>query len=236
MIEYCGDRRVARRYLGYFLDGDYKEAIQIEYRYAPCGQYSLFDLYTCIRGQAYYLREEPCFWQAVADLFEQLPLSSTIVVPHQVVVSNKGTLQIAMLEEQWYLAPPPGGDVAYQLRLFVNDHCFETPSRPSGFPATDFSIAAETLRREIPDEWVVQVCYFCKYLVECERNGGTDDRHDLLYCFRDSFLGREEELERLLKTAYPTAQTRYTLLPQATPDMDALHSCSAFVYRETQLL
>lgn len=228
------DKRVARKLLGYFIDGDYKEVVQIEYRYAPCKQRAEFDLYTRIRGQEYDLTNYH-FFGTLADLLDQLPLTSAIVIPHHVVISRNDAEEITTLEE-WlypYEMRDTGGTVVYQLKLFVGDRCIETPKRKeSGYLVIDFLSAAELLRRELGSEIQLRICHFCKYLVDYEENGGSDGRHDLLYCLRDSFKDNPEAVDELIK-AYPSWRTRKPLVAKGTPDMDALHGCSAFVYRET---
>ncbi len=233
MDQLPGDRRVARQMLGYFIDGDYKEIVQIEYRYAPCKQRPEFDLLTRIQGKEYYFTAHH-FFSALADLLDQLPPTSVIVIPHRVVVLHNGAEEIAMLEE--WLSPyeirDTGGTVVYQLKLFLGNRCIETPKRHHGYLVIDFLSAAELLRRELGSEIQLRICHFCKYLVDYEENGGTDGRHDLLYCLRDSFKDDPEALDEIVKT-YSSWRSRKPLVAKGTPDMDALHSCSAFVYRET---
>jgi hypothetical protein len=110
----------------------------------------------------------------------------------------------------------------------IEDSCIETPQRTHGYLVVDFGSAAEHLRRSLGDEIQLKICYCCKYLIEYNDFGGTDYRHDQLYCFRDN----PETLDELMK-AYPILRNHQSLLTRGTPDMDALHSCEAFVYRET---
>jgi hypothetical protein len=155
------------------------------------------------------------------------------MIPHRIVALDKKVEKIVTLEEWLYPYEIRERDtVVYQLKLLMGDRCIETPKRHHGYLVSDFYSAAELLRGELDSEIYLRICYFCKYLVDYEENGGTDGRHDLLYCLRDSFRDNLEALEELLKT-YPTARSRGPLVAKGTPDMDALHSCSAFVYRET---
>jgi hypothetical protein len=229
-----GNKRVARRLLGYFIDGDYREVVQIEYRYSPCLDRPEFDLLTCIRGKEYFFTEYH-FFIALAELLDQLPLTSAIMIPHRIVVLRSNIEEIAMLEEWLYpYEIRDGGDtVVYQLKLDLGDRRIETPKRhESGYLEVAFDAAAERLRSELGSEIQLRVCHFCKYLVDYEENGGSDARHDLLYCLRDSFKDNPEAVDELLK-AHPSWRSRKPLVAGGTPDMDALHSCSAFVYRET---
>jgi len=226
------DRRVARRLLGYFIEGDYKEVVQIEYRYSPAEQRPEFEIYTRIRGQEYRFKAYHFFY-ALADLLDQLPMTSAIMIPHSIVISRNGVDEIATLEEWLYPYDLREKDrIVYQLKLFLSDRHIETPKRHHGYPVTAFGNAAELLRKELGSEVRLQICYFCRYLVDYEENGGTDDRHDLLYCMRDAFRSGPDALDEILK-AYPTARSRKPLIEKGTPDMDALHGCSAFEYRET---
>jgi hypothetical protein len=219
------DTRVARQLLGHFIDGDYKEIINIEYRYAFN---SNFALYTRIHGHEYQITDHK-FFGALAELLDQLPITSAIMIPHQIIVLHNGSEEIARLEEWLYPFEEPTSTVVYQLKLFVSDGFVETPRYTDfGYAVTDFGSAAEYLRKLLGDETRPEICYYCKYLVEYNDFGGTDYRHDQLYCFRDS----PETLNELMKV-YPTLKGLESLLAQGTPDMDALHSCAAFTYRET---
>jgi hypothetical protein len=92
---------------------------------------------------------------------------------------------------------------------------------------TSFGAAAEELR-ELVAKLRLHICYFCKNLIEYNEYGGTDYRHDQLYCLRDS----PEILAKIMK-AYPKLKGYEQLLAQGIPDMDAIHSCSAFVYSKS---
>ncbi len=230
--ELSEDRRVARRLLGHFIDGDYKEIVQLEYRYDPCKEDREWNLFTRIRGQEYYLTAYK-FFGALAELLDQLPVTSAIVIPHREVILNRGTEEIATLEE--WLSPyeirPAGGIVVYQLKLLVGERSFETPKRSkNGYLVSDFGRAADLLRASLGSEIQLRICYFCRYLVEYE-DGGTDDRHDMYFCFRDVFPGKPEKVDELLAN-YPAWRSRGSWVKQGMADVDALHSCAAFTYRE----
>lgn len=220
------DNRVARRLLGHYINGDYKEIIQIEYRYAPKDGFSL---YTQIQGHEYQFSEHK-FFGVMAGLLDQLPISSSLVISHQVIVLKNDVEKIGMLEE-WlspYEGSKPTDTVVYQLKLLIEDDHFETSKyTTSGYARIDFGSVAEDLRNLLGIELKLKVCYFCKYLVEYNDFGGTDYRHDQLFCFRDS----PETLSKIMEV-YPTLGKHKSLLDRGTPDMDALHSCDAFTYRE----
>ncbi len=224
------DTRVARRYLGYFLDGDYKENIQLEYRYAQYPRNSEFNLYTRIQDRDYQITDFK-FFAALAELLDQLPITSAIVIPHRIMLLRNHSKEITTLEEWLYPFGnrEAGGTVVYQLKLLAGDTWIETPRYTEfGYEVTDFGQAAEALRKRLGGEIQPQICYFCKYLVEYNDFGGTDYRHDQLYCFRDS----PETLEELMMV-YPILRKHESLLIRGTPNMDALHSCPAFIYRGT---
>ncbi len=225
------DGRVARQFLGYFIEDEYKEIVQIEYRYTPGGG---FDLCTHIRGRDYRITEHK-FFSAMAELLDRLPLTSTLVISHQIVMAYPDSAEEKATLEEWLFpfgGEKPTGTVVYQLKLLAGGRRIETSRyTSSGYPVTDFGAAAEELRRNMGSDIRPKICYFCKYLIEYNDFGGTDYRHDQLYCFRDS----PETLVELMKM-HPdlrNLRTSESLLTQGTPDMDAVHSCSAFIYRDT---
>jgi len=108
----------------------------------------------------------------------------------------------------------------YKLRLALSKSPVETQRH------TTFGKAAEEFRRILGNELHLHVCYYCKFLVEYNEYGGTDYRHDQLYCLRDNSAYLDEIMQ-----AYPRLRGHEPLLSYGTPEMDALHSCSAFAYR-----
>ena len=225
------DSRVARQLLGYFVNGAYKGIVQIDYRYTRTAKSSVFDIYTRIQGRDYHVTRHS-FFGAIADLLDQLPVTSAVMIPHRIVILRNGKDEDTATLEEWlypYEDRGIGDTVVYQLKLLVGDSSIETPRRTEhGYLVTDFGNAAEHLRRLLGDAIRLKICYFCRYLIEYNDYGGTDYRHDQLYCFRDSL----DVLDELMKT-YPILRGRESLLARGTPDMDALHSCAAFTYRET---
>lgn len=226
------NNQIPRRYLGYFIDGDYKEPIQIEYRYAVGSE---FRFYTRIKSQDYRIADGK-FFGALAALLDKLPETSAIVLPHQVVALSDISEEIVILEEWLYPYKVRDSDtIVYQLKLLHNSQCIETPRyTDAGYAVTDFGSAAEMLRKRIGKGLQLKICYFCQYLIGEAFYGGTDYRHDQLYCMRDR-LEEFDELDKLLNTLPNPKSQRdeiLSLLMWCTSNMDALHSCSAFVYRE----
>jgi hypothetical protein len=222
------DKRVARKLLGYYVDGDHREIIQIEYRYSAGNGFTLF---TRIQNQDYSF-EDKKFFGAMSELLDRLPITSVIVIIHHVIVSHNGESEIVALEE--WLRPYKirnTGTVLYQLKFpFENDFIETEQYTEFGgfFGNHNYSSPAEELRARLGGDVHLRACYYCRYLVDYNDYGGTDYRHDQLYCFRDApeALGKFEETR-------PKQDGREQWLSQGTPDMDALHSCSAFVYRKT---
>ena len=197
----------------------YKESIYLEYRHAINGG---FTLYTRIRGYDYHVTDIKFFY-VLAKLLDQLPLTSAIVIPHQIGILHNNSEEAVTLEE--WLFPFGERDtntVVYQLKFMTGSRHIET-ARYEG----DFGAVSEDLRKRINGEFQLKVCYFCKYLVEYSDFGGTDYRHDQLYCFRDA----PQVLDKLMQL-YPVLRNHESLLKEGTPDMDAIHSCAAFTYRE----
>lgn len=221
------DLRVARYYLGYFVNDGYKELIQIEYRYAR--NYG-FDFYVNIRNKP-YITNACHFFGGLAKILDQLPPTSALVILHKIPIIRKSVEEIATLEE-WLFpfseAEKPTNTIVYQLKLFTEDGFYvETPKKTEhGYSVIDFGCAAEYLRRLIGEAIQIKICYFCFNLLEYNDNGGTDCRHDKLYCFRDS----PEVLNLILGSRLTSEEIEISLL-QGIADMSALHSCMAFVYR-----
>ncbi|MCP4124640.1 MAG: hypothetical protein GY751_23095 [Bacteroidetes bacterium] len=222
------DTSIARRILGNYMDGKYKESIEIEYRYTRYADRSEWVLYTSIVGKEYRITDGKYFG-AFATLLDQLPLTSVIMIPHQITISRNGVKEVVVLEE--WLFPfedrDAGNTVVYQLALPLGDNYYKTPKRLHGYLVIDFRTATECLRVQLGDGICLHLCYFCKFLIEYNDFGGTDYRHDQLYCFRDDL----EAFEQLL-TVYPILRDNESLLDHGLPDMNALHSCSAFEYRK----
>jgi hypothetical protein len=178
-------------------------------------------LYTHFQGSDHHVTDIK-FFGAVSRLLDRLPLTSAIVIPHRIIIVLKTGEEFTTLEEWLFPFEEPTGTVVYQLKLVAKNSIIETQQHYS------FGSAAEELRTLLKDDIQIKVCYFCKYLVEYNDFGGTDYRHDQLYCFRDS----PETLDPLMH-AYPRLRNHEDLLAHGTPDMDALHSCAAFTYRAT---
>lgn len=218
MEEQSDDRRVARNLQAYFIHNNEMNRIQIEYRYV----YKVgFDLLTTIQGKTFQFSELK-FFSVLSNLLDQLPQNSMLMIPHQVAIVNldEHTESTVTLEEWLYpYEEKDNGTVVYQLKLSFNGVSVETAL------STAFSVVVRDMQRRLGDKFQIKVCWFCKYLVEEIYYGGTDSRHDQLYCFRD----RPDLLTTVLNTS-PRLYARDPLLAKATPDMSALHSCSAFIY------
>jgi len=214
-MKFPTDNRVARHYSAWFVDRDYKELIEIEYRYHFQGQ---FDLQANIRGIEYRF-SDPVFFEALAQLLDNLPKSSSIGIMHHITLTDK---TFAILEEWVYPFKEPNSQtVVYQLRLIIDSKVIETEQQ------WDFGTAAEQLRGKLGHDPYPRICYFCKYLIDDNEHGGTDLRHDQLYCFRDA----PSILDQVMVVYPENLDNVRHLLSQGTADMDATHSCSAFTYR-----
>lgn len=208
--------QTARQLFGYYLTNNYKEFIQIEYRYAANVG---FDLFTRIQNRDYRFQSNK-FFDALSMLLDQLPNTSSIIIQHKVLLSHKKTSTIVALEEWLFPFEVKGsGTVVYKLKLLINRSNIETKKH------LDFGSAAEELRRQLAPHGQLSICYYCKYLVEYNEYGGTDYRHDQLYCFRDN-----AQTLNLLMKSYPKLSGCETLLSEGLPNVDSMHSCSAFVY------
>ncbi len=134
------DGRVARQFLGYFIEDEYKEIVQIEYRYTPGGG---FDLCTHIRGRDYRITEHK-FFSAMAELLDRLPLTSTLVISHQIVMAYPDSAEEKATLEEWLFpfgGEKPTGTVVYQLKLLAGGRRIETSRyTSSGSFVTGFAI------------------------------------------------------------------------------------------------
>lgn len=213
------DNRVGRYLFGKYQDGDYEEPMILEYRYL----YNKgFDISTHIKNKEYRPFGTK-FFDAMADLLDQVPLTASVTFWHSLFVAHKGIKKRVDLEEWLFPYDIRGtGTVLYKLRLPFDETYIETQRH------TSFGKAAEELRGQLGDDRHLLACYYCQYLVEYNEYGGTDYRHDQLYCFRDS----RETLAELMKS-YPKLYGKEQLLSHGTPDMDALHTCSTFAYRSS---
>jgi len=229
------DNRVARQLLGYVVSDLQREIVQIEYRYSQLSDRSQWDAVVCI-GNREFRWSEVKFFHILSNVLNELPDASYLVIPHNVLVSHDGILKIAVLEERlhpYYEDRTPGGEsggtVVYQLKLSLDDVYVETTaSTQFGFAVSDLGGAMEQLRRQLPERIQLRICYFCKYFIEYNDFGGTDDRHDQLYCFRDA-----PDVLKQLMTVYPVLRDHEYLLLQGIRDMDAFHSCPLFSYRNS---
>src|SRR6266536_269481 len=89
------DKRVARNLIAYFIDGDKKELIRLEYRYAhDVG----FDLYTQIQNKIYQFKE-PKFFYILSDLLDQLPATSSLMIPHHIIAVDNEAKETAITLE-----------------------------------------------------------------------------------------------------------------------------------------
>ena len=134
-------------------------------------------------------------------------------------------MKFALLEEWLYSYDIKNtGTVLYKLRLKVDDKIYETePSTDFGGTQGGTGGALVQLQNLTQNELEMPVCYFCDLLIEYNEFGGTDYRHDQLYCFR----GKAQLLDEINKV-YPHLYGQEDILQQATQHLSALHSCDAF--------
>jgi hypothetical protein len=229
------DNRVARQLFGDVLLHEGRETLQIEYRYQQYSDHSWWDVIARIGEQEFRISDFK-FFCAVAALLNQLPDDCCLVIPHRVLVSWGNAVQIASLEEWLYpyledrtRGGEAGGTVVYQLKLVMDNGTIQTSVLDQfGHKVIDIGSAMEQLRRQLSEDVRVQICYFCKYLIEYNDYGGTDYRHDQLYCFRDT----PDVLEQVMEV-YPILRNHEHLLLHGTNDMDSFHGCPSFSYRSS---
>jgi hypothetical protein len=209
------DKRVARNLSAYFIDEEMRELIQIEYRYEPGVG---FDLYTQIQNKIYQFKASRFFY-ILSDLLDQLPATSSLVIPHQIIgVDNEENETVITVEEKLYpFIEQDRQTVIYQLKVSINGLVIETSKNYS------FDTVADEIRKELEGKYRLKMCAFCKYLLQENYDGGTDYRHDQLYCFRDY----PDLLDELLLMSV-RSRWHSSLLSKAMSDVDAFHSCSAF--------
>jgi hypothetical protein len=220
------DRRVPRLLVGQFHNLDLNEPIQIEYRYVPNVG---FDLFTRIQNHDYSLSGAKYF-DVMSELLDQLPLSSKIVIQHWVMIHAAEKREIVGLEEHMYpYEVRNAATVVYQLKLTYQGTAYET-HRSTAFGGSGGTLGGvlEELRRIMGQDFVLGICYFCEKLIDINTFGGTDYRHDQLYCLRDTPQALAE-----IGRSYPKLRDQESLVSVGTRDMSALHGCSAFSYAGT---
>lgn len=218
------DDRVPRVLDGSFINDEYEEPIQIEYRYSS---QTGFDISTRIQNHGYYLSGQKYF-DVMSELLDQLPVSSKIIIRHSVMVYKMNKKEIVELEE--HLHPYKirnSATVVYQVKLFYDGIDYQThPTTEFGGTGGTRGGALEELRSLIDGKFILGVCYFCQYLVGHNPYGGTDYRHDQLYCFRDT-----PDVFRELEKRYPQTKELEELLSAGTANVSSLHGCSSFSYQ-----
>lgn len=118
------DNRVARQLLGYVVSDLQREIVQIEHRYSQLSDRSQWDAMVCI-GNREFRWNEVKFFHILSDVLNELPDGSYLVIPHNVLVSHDGILQIAMLEERlypYYEDRTPGGESGEPSSINSNSH------------------------------------------------------------------------------------------------------------------
>jgi hypothetical protein len=218
------DNRVPRLLIGHYIDNGYEELIQIEYRYAS---QTGFDISTRIQNHDYHLSGKKYF-DVISELLDKLPISCKIIIHHHLVMQTGDKKEIVELDE--HLHPYDvrnAATVLYQISLFYGGKIYET-NLSSGFGGTGGTRggALEELRNLIGNGFILNICYFCKYLIDVNKYGGTDYRHDQLYCLRDN-----PDVLTKIESLYPQLDDADDLLNIGTANMSALHSCSSFSYQ-----
>ena len=218
------DERVARLLVGLFINADYEEPIQIEYRY---DSRTGFNIFTRIQNRDYYLSGNRYF-DVMSELLDQLPASSKIIIHHRVFLHKEGKKEIVELEEHLYPYEIRNtATVMYQIKFSYQGKVYEThPSSEFGGSSGTRGGVLEELRSMIDGNFVLGVCYFCRYLVDVNMYGGTDYRHDQLYCFRD----KQDALIEIEKK-YPRLFGLEDLVNTGTANMSSLHGCASFSYQ-----
>ncbi len=207
---------------GHFVGPEGREPIQIEYRFLD---HESCEIYTVIKGRVFHAREKK-FFSVISDLLDTLPPNSSIVISHTIPIKNKGkTREFALLEEWLYPYHIKNSDtVVYKLKLTVDNVVYETKPNTAfgGSQGVDGGVL-EQLRNLTQGKVDIQVCYFCKFLIEYNEYGGTDYRHDQLYCFRE-----RPALLHKIDEVYPRLKGQEDILGQTVHNISALHSCDAF--------
>lgn len=207
---------------GYFVDSESKEPIQLEYRFLNSKS---CEIYSLIKDQIFHAKGEN-FFGVTSDLLDNLPPTSSMVFNHTIPVKKKGkTREFALLEEWLYpYQIKNSGTIVYKLKLNVDNISYETkPSTDFGGAQGIHGGALEQLRNLTKDQLDIHVCYFCNFFIEYNEYGGTDYRHDQLYCFRE-----KPHLLLKINEVYPNLQGQEDVLEQTIHNMSALHSCDAF--------
>jgi hypothetical protein len=215
---------IPRVLIGHFVHDNHKVPIQVEYRLLNP---TTWEIYSRIAGSVFY-KKGTRFFELIADLLDSLPESSSIVFNHAVPVLMNGERSFATLEE--WIFPyevKNSGTVMYKLKLIFADKVYETQtSNDFGGVQGVKGGALEQLRELTKDKFSILVCYFCSFLIEYNEDGGTDYRHDQLYCFRDA-----PQLLQLIEKVYPRLRGQEHILDKVVPNISSLHSCDAFTHR-----
>lgn len=191
------------------------EIIVLEVRHTPKKG---FLLHTKIRGTEYHFFEMK-FMNILQVLIENLPPDASLTLSHQLLLHQNGADRVVQLDEciQGYRTGK-NVDAGYQFALTVDGQTYATTLTP------DASFALDELVSQIGENVYFKICGFCDYMYEDGMYGGTDDRHDLMYCFRD----HPDVLNKIRSMMRKTPSFPMTLFDIALQDVDLLHSCSAF--------
>jgi hypothetical protein len=206
---------VAHCWYATYSDADGSEIVVIEIRHIPKEG---FLLHTNIRGMVYHIFESK-FMYALGELLSSLPSDSSFLIPHEILINDSGTDRlIHLLERIFPYGTGQNVDVSYQLTLSFDGYEYSTSSSP------DAMSGLEWLASQLGSATYFKVCGFCDFMFEDGMYGGTDNRHDLMYCFRD----RPEVLDELRSMPRKSPSFPHLLLNVALQDLDLFHSCAAF--------
>ena len=207
---------VAHCWYSTYSDSQGSEVVVIEFRHIPKEG---FLLDTKIRGIQYHIFETK-FMYVLEELFNNLPPDAYFLIPHEILMYRDGMDRLVQLVER--VSPYKTSqniDVGYQLLLSIDGQEYSTKSIP------DAMSALEWLTSQIGLNTYFKVCGLCDFMFEDGMYGGTDGRHDLMYCFRD----HPEVLDKLISIPRKSPSFPHLLLNLALQDIDLFHSCSAFI-------
>ena len=207
---------VARYWHATYSDSLGSETSLLEIRHTPRHG---FLLHTQIRGVEYHIFEQQ-FMGVFQEFLSRLSPEAALSITHEIVMHRGGKEKLVQLIE--HISSRGAGEsisIAYQYFLFLDGVEYVTE------PFVDAAMAAlDSLVAQLGRDTYFKTCAFCDLLFEDDAYGGTDDRHDLTYCFRD----RRDALEKLKTSPRKSPSFPHSLLGVALQDVDMLHACSSF--------
>lgn len=196
------------------------EDIVLEIRYSPGGCYLL---HTSIRDRQYHIKGQK-FMIVLEEFLSQLPASTSISIVHQVAMIQEGNERlIELIEHISYTGSDDNTQVVYQLTYTCDGKMYT--SEPM---AEDFTTPLDSLVAQFVSTGYFKVCSFCDLLYIDGMYGGTDERRDMMYCFRDE----RESLNKIKQAVQKPSLFPRHLSSQVLHEVDALHTCSSFILTE----